>query len=107
MSVPLSKKTNELLSACFGQSDIRNHLASRLEHEVAENLGSTYDPTPESLERLRFSVIRLVVEDPDDIENVFYLAKLDWRDLLMNAGHGRDIEAHETWCEAVLKGQLH
>ncbi len=53
------------------------------------------------MERIRFSVLKLFSQKGDSID-WFELVRLDWRDLLMAAGFGDDIHAHEKWKEKVL-----
>jgi hypothetical protein len=49
------------------------------------------------MERLWFSIVKLVHADPGRIDQTFILARTDWRDLLMAAGFGEDLDAHERW----------
>jgi len=39
----------------------------------------------------------------DEFESAIALLDTDWRDLLMAAGFGEDIKAHEEWMSATLK----
>lgn len=59
MTGTLSERTEELLEACLSDKRQRRSLAARLEEEGsdAESL--------ELLERIRFSIVRLVLENHD------------------------------------------
>ena len=97
MSVPLPDQTYALLDACLADGVQRRRIGARLERELPDGLD------PELLERIRFSVIRLILANHErDYENVaFELAKKDWRDLLMAAGHGETTD-HKAWAAEVL-----
>ncbi|MDH3282227.1 MAG: hypothetical protein OEQ18_14015, partial [Gammaproteobacteria bacterium] len=49
------------------------------------------------MERLRFAVLKLSEGEIDRLVQAIELAQVDWRDLLMAAGFGQDIEAHNQW----------
>ena len=50
-----------------------------------------------------FAVLKLATEGDTGLDTAIELAKTDWRDLLMSAGFGEDINAHEKWHKAVTK----
>ena len=68
-----------------------------LTEECADNLPRCQDSTPERLERIRFAVLKLSHGSMDRLRHAIVLAKRDWRDILMGAGFGHDIHAHEQW----------
>jgi hypothetical protein len=51
------------------------------------------------MERIRFAVLKLGVKSASAFESAMLLAKTDWRDLLMEAGFGEDLEAHNKALE--------
>lgn len=53
------------------------------------------------MERIRFSVLRLLSEKEMSEDDVFRLAYIDWRDLFLAAGHGLT-EDHKNWAKLVL-----
>lgn len=59
-------------------------------------------PARDLLERIRISALRLLHEGDQREDQVFDLARVDWRDLLMAAGHG-DVTAHDQWAEKMLR----
>ena len=49
------------------------------------------------LERFRFAALKVCGGRMDRLRDAVELAKRDWRDLLMAAGFGNSIHAHEQW----------
>jgi hypothetical protein len=49
------------------------------------------------LERCRFAALKLSCGQLEKLRGAIELAAKDWRDLLMAAGFGRDLEAHLRW----------
>jgi hypothetical protein len=96
MSVPLSDATIAHVARLFAEQD-RAHVERQLESGCAENLPLVHDPTPEGLERLRFAVLKLSGGRMDRLEEALLLAQVDWRDLLVTAGFGNDVDAHRKW----------
>lgn len=65
--------------------------------------GALYGPSlPAVLERVRFAVIRLALDGPVALEAAATLYRTDARDLLMAAGFGESLDAHDKWCASVL-----
>jgi len=54
-------------------------------------------------ERIWFAVIKLAMAGPDDLQRAEHWYRIDPRDLLMNAGFGFDADAHEDWCNSLLR----
>lgn len=104
MSIPLSKKTLKILNILPVGTD-RDKLAARLQEEISDNIPAWNHYTPEGLERIRFSVIRLICEQPESEETVFATARTDWRDLLMSAGFGQSPLEHEKWYKEQTKNR--
>jgi hypothetical protein len=98
MTICLPKSTKELINACFSEKEQRRAILHRLEKELDSNYGS------ELVDRISFSIIRLMLENRDkDYEDVvFEMAAVDWRDLLVAAGHDQ-VDSHELWAEEILK----
>jgi hypothetical protein len=53
------------------------------------------------MERIRFAVLKLATESEAGLDAAVNLANTDWRDLLMSAGFGKDLDAHEKWYLSV------
>jgi hypothetical protein len=96
MTPTLSDQTRELLDACFADEEQREQVATTLQAEALSD------------ERIAFSVIRLIVEHHDNkdyIDVAVDLARADWRDLLMAAGHGTDLNGHSRWAAATIRAR--
>ena len=96
MTVPISQRTREHIDALFDEGQ-REQVAQRLEVECADNLPLWHDKTPEGLERIRFAVLSLSGGELDGLQVYLREAQTDWRDVLISAGFGDDLEAHTTW----------
>ncbi len=101
--VPLTRRTAALVQRVAGSAD-----AERLGRRLLEEIPGATDtgfhgPARDLLERIRISVLRLLHEGDQREDRVFDLARVDWRDLLMAAGHGEDVAAHEEWAEEMLR----
>lgn len=84
------------MDALFEPAD-REAASSLLAENCAEGLSWPGGGTPESLERVRFGVLKLSEGDLDHLLEAIQLAQTDWRDLLVAAGFANDIEAHWAW----------
>jgi len=92
MSAPLTTGTEQRVTILFGPNDIE--LVSSL---LTDECGPNLTEYPELLERIRFAVLKLSRGDLNALQRAIDLAKLDWRDVLVCAGFGDDIKAHESW----------
>jgi hypothetical protein len=101
--IELSEKTAELVWRLFEKPDWPEATAL-LQNECSDNLPLVrqWNPTPASLERLRFAVLKLSGGKLDKLRKALDLGKRDWRDLLMAAGFGHDLEAHKHWADETL-----
>jgi len=100
MQVELTERTQRLLDR-IGDEAARARLLALFHRQ-----GALYGPPTEAvLERVRFAVIKLAMEGPARLEYAEQLYRIDTRDLLMAAGFGTSLRAHESWCEDVLGGQ--
>jgi hypothetical protein len=92
MSAPLTTATRQRITILFGPNDIE--LVSSL---LTDECGPNLTKYPELLERIRFAVLKLSHGDLNALGRAIDLAKVDWRDVLVGAGFGNDIKAHESW----------
>lgn len=100
--IPLSQRTERLVDALFADTT-RDLIKAKLATEIAEDLPLLDNPTPESLERLRFACLKLASEASDrDISAAVALATTDWRDLLLASGFGYDVAAHDDWFHRII-----
>lgn len=58
--------------------------------------------SPEQMERIHFAVLKLGQKSLEKLEQAKNVAQRDWRDLLMSAGFGEDVDAHRTWWKTVI-----
>jgi hypothetical protein len=94
--VPISPRTASLVSALFAPKDVA--AANRmLEVDCGNELPFLQDWTPESLERIRFAVLRISRGDLVRLRDAVMKARTDWRDVLVEAGFGNDPNAHTKW----------
>ncbi|MFN2531517.1 MAG: hypothetical protein ABR555_09495 [Pyrinomonadaceae bacterium] len=95
--VELTELTKQRVAELFAAADVQE--AERLlVRECADNLpllGKT--ATSASLERIRFAVLRLSDGQISRLTESIAIAKRDWRDVLVWAGFGNDLQAHERW----------
>lgn len=93
--IPLSARAKERLRVLFRPEDV-----SEAEQLLAARCGDAFagsDTSPERLDRLRFAALRVSGGRVDRLCAALDEAETDWRDLLMSAGFGVDVEAHERW----------
>ena len=94
--IPLSTKTRTHVAQLFAPEQ-QLDVTHRLEEFCAESLCIGEPPSPESLERVRFAVLKLSDGDIDALCRAIELARSDWRDLLVAAEFANDCEAHQGW----------
>ena len=92
----LTQEASQILETCFVDAEQRLNLGNRLSNE-------TRAIDKEALPRVQLSILRLIVENPDKgyDDLAFNLARTDWRDLLVAAGH-ESIGADSSWAQAML-----
>jgi hypothetical protein len=79
----------------FTQSD-RPIVERILVERVGANLPLVADDA-DLVERVRYAVLKLSGGDVQDLERHVGVACVDWRDVLVAAGFGRDPRAHLKW----------
>jgi hypothetical protein len=101
--IELSERTTALVGRLFQMPD-RREVTTLLENECSDNLPLVrqWNPTPASMERLRFATLKLSEGSIEKLRKALELARTDWRDLLMAAGFGHQLEAHKQWAEETL-----
>lgn len=97
----LSVDTVKLVNQLFGPGD--RAIACRL---LAEHCGTSLpflgNADSVGLERYRFAALKLSNGTVDGLRRAIELARADWRDLLMAAGFGADVNAHKTWLRTTV-----
>jgi len=62
-----------------------------------------YTTSEDAIERIQLAVLKLSNGEVDKFLAAAELAQLDWRDVLVAAGFGNDLEAHTKWAAAFFK----
>ena len=92
----LTARTKDVIAKLFEPPT-----AAVVEGLLADECGSNlplYKPaTPEGLERVRFAVLKISNGNEEKFLEALSLAKRDWRDVLVWAGFGNDLDAHNKW----------
>jgi len=101
-SQPLTDRTIRLVERLFDADD-----AARAQRMLAEECGTTlpFCDTLDAagLERIRFAVLMLSEGDLEKLRAMIDRASADWRDVLVAAGFGYSLTAHEQWATDVLQ----
>src|SRR5262249_458303 len=93
---PLSPETRRRLDLVFAPAD-RPIAEAMLVNECGNNLPFLAGLVMFRLERFRFAALKISGGNLESLREAIALAQLDWRDLLMAAGFGVDITAHQRW----------
>jgi len=101
MTPSLSPRTQQLVAGIFSLPD-RAEASQWLEQKCGNNLPFCSDHDEHQMERLRFAAIKLSQGNIQKLLRVIDVACMDWRDLLVAAGFGHDIMAHEAWAKDIL-----
>jgi hypothetical protein len=94
--IELSERTIDKVNSLF-PSDQRKEVEDLLRIECGENIPFCENNDKYAMERIRFAVLKLSEGHIDKLVQAIELAQIDWRDLLMAAGFGEDVEAHNKW----------
>lgn len=94
--VPLTEATLARIRALFPPGQ-QAHVARVLEEQCADNLAFQQHTTPERAERIRHAVLKLSEGNLDKFTRSVAIANRDWRDALVWAGFGNNLEAHKQW----------
>ena len=92
----LSDATTARLRALFSP-DEQAAVIRLLEEDCGANLPFCEAATSESAERIRFAALKLSRGDLGELRSIVEHARIDWRDVLVGAGFGDDVEAHRRW----------
>lgn len=93
--------TENLIKHLF-KPDQHKRIFTALNEQVTPDLLGCTSWSPEQFSRIHFAMIKLTAQQNMPLDKAIELAKLDWRDLLMIAGFGKDIDAHLFWMKEIL-----
>ncbi len=94
--VPLSDETKRRVALLFSGSEMQE-ATDLLVRDCGANLPFLEKLTPQQLERFRFAALKLSGGNLGKLVDAISLAQTDWRDLLMAAGFGHELDAHLKW----------
>jgi len=94
--IELSETTKERLEALFPKESWEEAKLV-LEEECGDNVPFCEKNDKYQMERIRFAALKLSDGNIEKLCEAVSMAQVDWRDLLMAAGFGEDIEAHKKW----------
>ena len=103
LMVNLSKTTEQLVEKLFSPEE-RDDVHQLLIQQCGNNLPFLGNADEYKLERFRFAALKLSQGDLEALSRAVQLAQRDWRDLLMAADFGNDLQAHEKWAQSILNG---
>jgi hypothetical protein len=98
----LSSDTRKLVNRLFSEEQ-RAEVCQLLSRECGDNLPLTGPPSStRTHDRIRFAVLKLSDGNLEKLRDVVSHAKVDWRDVLVWAGFGDSLTAHQEWASAIL-----
>jgi hypothetical protein len=92
----LSSETELRISFLF-PPDRREQARALLQEECGNNLPFCQSKDETEMERIRFAALKLSGGDWGKLQKAIWLAKTDWRDLLVAAGFADHTTAHRSW----------
>lgn len=98
----LSEKTLEAIDNLFSPKE-RVSIQELLESECSKLALGCESWTDTQMERIWFAVLKLGSNNSQLFLEAVELARIDWRDLLISAGFGDDIQAHEKWWHTIAR----
>jgi hypothetical protein len=99
LNFPLRPNVIGVIAIMF-TSEERDTITEMLMEEC--NAKRLYTSSEDTVERIQLAVLKLSNGNAEKFLAAAELAQLDWRDALMAAGFGNDVEAHLNWAEEIL-----
>jgi hypothetical protein len=96
MGPELSPETLRRIDVLFSEEN-REAAKKLLYEQCGNNLPGQKQTDMYALERLRIAALKYSDGNLSQLDEAVKLAQRDWRDLLMAAGFGHDVHAHQTW----------
>jgi hypothetical protein len=96
MGPELSPQTLRRIDILFSAEN-REAAKTLLYEQCGNNLPGLSQTNTNEMERLRVAALKYSDGDLSQLERAVKLAQRDYRDLLMAAGFGHDVHAHQTW----------
>ena len=92
----LTQRTTKVIAALFPKNE-QGIVSDELVTNCSTNIPGCDNWSNVQLERIWFAVLKLSVGQLNKLESSIKLANTDYRDLLMAADFGCDLEAHNKW----------
>jgi len=102
-NTPLTLRTEELVRLIFPDPAVRQQARRKLIERCGNALPLSEHSTAQALERLRFAALKLSRGSFAELDEAVELANVDWRDVLVAAGFGSKLDAHDEWFAAVVQ----
>ena len=96
--VDLSERTRNIIGVIFPAENIVDVQLLMREECSKLKLGCD-DWSDMQFERIWFGVLKMSNGDSIKLLDAVVLAQADWRDLLMAAGFGDDLDSHSKWAD--------
>jgi hypothetical protein len=97
----ITDRTRRIIRKLFPEAHVEA-VAARLECDCGAGFFPDRQTTSSDHERLQFAVLKLSEGRLDRLAEAIREAKVDWRDTLMGAGFGYDVDEHVRWAEGFL-----
>ena len=92
----ITQRTAKVVAALFPENE-QVIVSDELVSNCSTNVPGCDNWSNMQLERIWFAVLKLSTGELNKLESSIKLANTDYRDLLMAAGFGYDLEAHNKW----------
>jgi len=90
----------KVIDKLFPKTDDRETVGTILMEECSDKLPLVSNP--KEIERIQLAVLKLSEGNAGKFLEAASLARLDWRDVLVAAGFGYDVEAHLKWMDEEI-----
>ena len=98
----LSQRTLQAIEILYPLTE-REVVREILESECSKTKLGCAGWSTSQMERIWFAVLKLGSEAPGTFLDAVELARTDWRDLLMAANFGEDINLHKKWWQDISR----
>jgi hypothetical protein len=99
-NIPLTMRVQAVIEKLFAETGDRETVRAILLEECGESLPLAGNP--DQIERIQLAVLKVSRGEAGKFLETAALAQMDWRDVLMAAGFGSDVEVHIGWAEKTL-----
>jgi len=94
--VAVTRLVEERIDAIFDKA-LRDSAIKLIREQCGMGLPLMHSAVPADYDRIRLAVIKLSGGTIEGLERGISDARNDWRDVLLEAGFGHDVEAHLHW----------